>query len=53
MGRPSDHTEALCQRLTDDLVELKNMGLGPDADRVLERMLDRVINFDSYIRAAG
>ena len=46
MGRPSDHTEALCQCLADDLVELRSMGLGLDADRVLERMQNRINDFD-------
>ena len=52
MTRPSDYVEQLCQRLTDDALEvrqhLENIE-GQEADKarsVVERILERVTNFD-------
>lgn len=46
MARPSDYIEALCQQLTDDLVELRSMNLDGPASRIVQRMLDRIEGFD-------
>lgn len=47
MGRPSDHTEALCQNLTNDLMELVRITqLEPAQHEVVRRMLNRIEAFD-------